>query len=30
MDHDCKGYSIRAKTAEEVLKLIYAQFNAAG
>jgi basic membrane lipoprotein Med (substrate-binding protein (PBP1-ABC) superfamily) len=30
MDHDCKGYSIRAKTAEEVLKSIYAQFNAAG
>ncbi|MEM4201973.1 MAG: carboxypeptidase regulatory-like domain-containing protein, partial [Candidatus Hadarchaeum sp.] len=29
MDHDCKGYSIRAKTAEKVLSLIYAQFNAA-
>jgi len=26
-DFDSKGYSVRAKTAEEVLKLIYTQFN---
>lgn len=29
MNHDCKGFSIRAKTAEKVLSQIYAQFNAA-
>ncbi|MGC8816777.1 MAG: hypothetical protein ACP5PX_03095 [Candidatus Hadarchaeum sp.] len=28
MDHDCKGSGIRAKTAEEVLKLLYTRFNA--
>ena len=28
-DFDCKGYSIRGKTAEEVTKLLYAQINAA-
>ncbi|MGQ9788441.1 MAG: glycoside hydrolase family 113 [Candidatus Hadarchaeaceae archaeon] len=30
MDHDSKGYSIRAKTAEKVVKLLYIQFNASG
>lgn len=26
MDHDCKGFSIRGKTAEQVLKQIYGLF----